>query len=69
LLCPDLRALNAYDAAMMMLAVKLSRMRHGAYNPDNYIDAAAYVAIAAEIRAGQAFKIMGSAHGSKSATD
>lgn len=39
---------SAEDAAMIMVLAKNSRVAVGKYHPDNYIDAAAYVAIAGE---------------------
>lgn len=40
--------LSAEDAAMIMVLVKMTRTMHSALHPDNYIDAAAYMAMAAE---------------------
>lgn len=39
---------SAEDAALIMVLAKISRMSVGVYHPDNFIDAAAYVAIAGE---------------------
>lgn len=39
---------TAENAALIMVLAKISRMNVGVYHPDNYIDAAAYVAIAGE---------------------
>lgn len=36
------------DAAIIMVLAKVSRISVGIYHPDNFIDAAAYVAIAGE---------------------
>jgi hypothetical protein len=38
-----------HDVALMMLLLKVARTAGGTFNPDNYIDAAGYVGIAAEL--------------------
>lgn len=43
--------LDAEDIATMMLLLKVSRMRVGVYNPDDYVDAAGYAGCAGEVRA------------------
>ena len=42
--------LNAEDVAWMMTLVKMTRSFQPGYHPDNYIDSAAYAAIAGECR-------------------
>ena len=49
---PAERQLTGEDAAIMMTLVKISRIACGGYNPDNYVDAAAYMAIAGECASG-----------------
>ena len=39
------------EVAMMMVLLKVARSKLQAYNPDNYVDAAGYSAIAGELRA------------------
>jgi hypothetical protein len=39
----------AHDVALMMLLLKVARTTGGAFNPDNYVDAAGYAGIAAEL--------------------
>ncbi len=41
---------TAEDAAMIMALVKMSRIAGGVFKPDNFIDGAAYIAIAGECR-------------------
>jgi len=40
---------DAHDVAVMMVLLKMARTKTGATNPDDYVDAAAYAAIAGEI--------------------
>lgn len=52
----DIRAdpgapLSAVDAAVMMILVKLARTQSGAFNPDDWIDAAGYCAVGGEVAA------------------
>ena len=52
----DIRAdpgapLSAADAAVMMILVKLARTQSGAFNPDDWIDAAGYCAVGGEVAA------------------
>lgn len=42
---------TAEDVAICLALLKVSRIQIGAYNPDNYIDAAAYMGIAGECAA------------------
>lgn len=42
--------LNSEDVAWMMTLVKMTRSFQPGYHPDNYIDSAAYAAIAGECR-------------------
>lgn len=44
---------TAEDVAWMMNLVKMSRAKSGAFNPDDYVDGAGYVAIAGECRTHQ----------------
>jgi len=44
------RALTPHDIAMVMVAVKLARMRTSPDKRDSYIDCAAYLAFAAELK-------------------
>ena len=44
------RALTPHDIAMVMVAVKLARMRTSPDKRDTYIDCAAYLAFAAELK-------------------
>lgn len=44
------RDLTPHDAAMMMGLLKDARTLAGGFNPDDYVDGAAYRAIAGEIR-------------------
>jgi uncharacterized protein DUF6378 len=37
------------DVALMMLLLKVARTAGGTFNPDNYVDAAGYAGIAAEL--------------------
>jgi hypothetical protein len=39
----------AHDVALMMLLLKVARTSGGTFNPDDYIDAAGYAGIAAEL--------------------
>lgn len=39
----------AHDVALMMLLLKVARTAGGTFNPDNYVDAAGYAGIAAEL--------------------
>ena len=41
--------ITARDAALMMVLLKVARTKTGAFNLDDYVDAAGYAAIAAEI--------------------
>ena len=41
--------ITARDAALMMMLLKVARTKTGTYNPDDYVDAAGYSAIAAEV--------------------
>lgn len=41
--------LTGSDVALMMALLKIARTQLGAFNPDDFIDASAYVAIAGEI--------------------
>lgn len=41
--------LTAFDAAVMVGLLKIARTQLGSYNPDDLLDGAAYLAIAAEI--------------------
>jgi hypothetical protein len=41
--------ITARDAALMMVLLKVARTKTGDFNPDNYVDAAGYAAIAAEV--------------------
>lgn len=43
------RHVTPQDVALMMVLMKLARSRGGAHNPDDYIDAAGYAAIACEV--------------------
>lgn len=38
------------DVAMMMALLKIGRTKTGAFSKDNYIDAAGYIALAAEVK-------------------
>ena len=42
--------ITAEDAAWMMVLLKMARSRADGYHEDNYVDAAAYAAIAGECR-------------------
>lgn len=42
--------LDASDAAAMMILLKIARMQYGEVNPDDYVDAAGYAALAGEMR-------------------
>lgn len=41
--------LTAQDAAIMMSLLKIARTQYAAHNRDDYLDGAAYIAIAGEI--------------------
>ena len=41
--------ITAHDVALMMSLLKIARTKTGAHNPDDYIDAINYIAIAAGI--------------------
>jgi Domain of unknown function (DUF6378) len=41
--------ISARDAALMMVLLKVARTKTGAFNLDDYVDAAGYAAIAAEM--------------------
>lgn len=41
--------ITPHDVALMMLLLKAARTAGGTFNPDNYVDAAGYAAIAAEL--------------------
>jgi Domain of unknown function (DUF6378) len=41
--------ITPHDVALMMLLLKVVRTAGGAFNPDNYVDAAGYAGIAAEL--------------------
>ena len=42
-------SITAKDAAIMMALVKIARTKTGTHNEDDYVDGAAYVAIACEV--------------------
>ena len=42
---------NPHLVALMMAKVKIARMITGAHNPDDYVDAAGYIALAGELAA------------------
>lgn len=44
------KAFDAYDVALVMVAVKIARIRQSPYKDDNYLDAINYLAIAHELR-------------------
>jgi len=44
---------NANDVAVLMALLKVARTLEDTYHEDNYVDAAAYLAIAAEIRSNE----------------
>ena len=41
--------ITARDVALMMVLLKIARTKTGTFNADDYIDAAGYAAIAAEV--------------------
>ena len=41
--------ITARDAALMMVLLKVARTKTGAFNLDDYVDAAGYAGIAAEV--------------------
>ena len=43
-------AITCDDVAVMMALLKISRSTQGKFNVDDYIDAAAYMAIAGELK-------------------
>ena len=43
-------SITAEDVALMMVLMKISRSTQGKFNVDDYIDAAAYMAIAGELK-------------------
>lgn len=43
--------ISAHDVALMMILLKVARTKEGEHNPDDYIDAAGYAAVAGEIAA------------------
>jgi hypothetical protein len=43
--------LTADEAAIMLALVKVARSQAGAWNPDDYVDACGYIAIAGELAA------------------
>ena len=43
------QTITPHDAALMMLLMKVARTAGGTFNFDNYIDAAGYAGIAAEV--------------------
>jgi hypothetical protein len=43
------RSITPHDVALMMLLLKVARTAGGTFNPDNYVDAAGYAGIAAEL--------------------
>ena len=45
-------AITADEVAMMMALVKVSRSKVGKHNVDDYVDGAAYMAIAGELKSG-----------------
>ena len=45
--------LNAHDVANLMEGLKIARRYLGAFNPDDYVDAAGYAAVSGEIAAEQ----------------
>lgn len=48
-IAPAGEGLNAYDVGMMMLLFKIGRLETGAPKRDSFVDAAGYIACAAEI--------------------
>jgi hypothetical protein len=38
------------DVAQLMVLLKVARSLHGQFNPDDYVDACGYAALAAEVR-------------------
>jgi Domain of unknown function (DUF6378) len=42
-------SITPHDVALMMLLLKVSRAAGGTFNADNYVDAAGYAGIAAEL--------------------
>lgn len=42
--------ISAHDVAQCMQLLKIARSNHGQMNPDDYVDAAGYAALAAEAR-------------------
>ena len=44
-------SITPHDVALMMLLLKIARTAGGTPNPDNYVDAAGYAGIAAELAA------------------
>jgi len=42
-------SITPHDVALLLLLLKVARTTGGTFNPDNYIDAAGYAAIAAEL--------------------
>ena len=41
--------IDEWDGIMFMVCLKLARIKHGAFNIDDYIDACGYLALAAEV--------------------
>ena len=41
--------ITAHDVALMMALLKIARTKSGSFNLDDYVDAAGYAAIAAEV--------------------
>ena len=41
---------NAEQVAMMMVLLKIARTQNGAFNPDDFVDAVGYAALAGEMR-------------------
>jgi hypothetical protein len=46
--------IDAHDVAIQMALLKIARVKTGAYNKDCYVDACGYLAIAGELRNGNA---------------
>ena len=41
--------ITARDVALMMVLLKIARTKTGTFNPDDYVDAAGYAALAADV--------------------
>jgi hypothetical protein len=46
------RELTAVDVALMMVLLKVARTKAGRHNPDDYVDAVGYAALAGELAGG-----------------